>query len=370
MVIMGGWNVQMAAGPIRAALVGMLFWTHAAAADDVRVATFHTGLSARGPGLMLRDILKAGPEVQVVARMIAEIAPDILVLQDVDYDAGFAGLGALADAIDAAGGPDYPHRFALRPNSGTDSGLDLDGDGLLRGPRDGLGYGRFSGDGGMAILSLFPIDAENVRDLSATLWDDVPGAVPPDPPFPTAEAQGVRRLSSVAHWIVPVDVEGTEMTLLTWSATPPVFDGKEDLNGRRNRDETAIWTALMDGKLGDAPPPPLVVTGLANLDPLDGEGRRDALDALLSDPRLQDPQPRSEGAARAADADHRGDPALDTADFDGPGNLRLSYLLPSSDIRVQRSGVFWPPPGPEADRIGDAELWPRHRVVWADLVLP
>jgi hypothetical protein len=58
----------------------------------------------------------------------------------------------------------YPHRFAAPPNVGQPTGVDLDGDGRTWRARDAHGYGLFSGDGGMAILSRFPIGA--VRDFS------------------------------------------------------------------------------------------------------------------------------------------------------------------------------------------------------------
>ena len=346
-----------------------------AAAETVRVATFNTGLSARGPGLMLADIAAgASPRAEVAARMIAAIDPDIVVLQDIDYDAGLAGLGAFAEMV-AEAGSDYPHRFALRPNTGMATGLDMDGDGRTGGPRDAQGYGRFAGAAGMAILSRHPIDREGVVDLSSMLWRDLPGAIPPGTeaePFPSPEAREAQRLSTTAHWIVPVEIGGTVLTLLTWHATPPVFDGPEDLNGRRNHDEAALWSRLLDGALDvPAPAPPFVILGDANLDLADGDGRPEALAALIADPRLTDPQPISAGARQAANPGHRGDPAADTARYDDPpGNLRVDYLLPSSDIDIKASGVFWPKDdSPAARALGPIEDWPRHSIVWADLAL-
>ncbi len=340
-----------------------------AASDTLRLATFNTGLSARGPGLLLRDTLEGkSPPIAAVVAMIAEAAPDVLVLQDIDYDLGGATLAALADRI-ARSGPDYAYRFALRPNSGMATPFDLDGDGRRGGPRDRQGYGDFAGAGGMAVLSRYPIDTDAVVDLSDLLWRDLPGAIPPALPESVA---GIQRLSSVAHWIVPVRLAGGALTLLTWHATPPVFDGVEDRNGRRNRDETALWLRLLDGEL-DVPAHAkrFVVIGVGNVDPVDGEGIRDSLGALLADPRLQDPAPRSEGAAAAADPGHEGDAALDTADYgDPPGNLRVSYILPSADLKVTGSGVLWPAAGSAAAaRLGRSEDWPQHRLVWIDLEL-
>lgn len=295
----------------------------------------------------------------------------------------------MADLV-AQTGPDYPARFALRPNSGMATGLDLDGDGRTGGPRDAQGYGRFAGQGGLAILSRWPVDRDGVRDLSTLPWRDLPGAAPPrrpdGTPYPGPDAWARQRLSSVAHWDVPLRLPGgRSLRLLVFHATPPVFDGPEDRNGRRNRDEAALWLRYLEGALDlPAPEGPLILAGDANLDPRDGEGRRDALTALLAHPRLTDPQPSSAGGRPAARRDgganltHRGDPALDTVDWpdgdkdgNGPGNLRVDYLLPSRDLTVRDAGVFWPAPDS-----ADAALLAfqgvqasRHRLVWVDVEL-
>jgi hypothetical protein len=89
--------------------------------------------------------------------------------------------------------------------------------------------------------------------------------------------------------------------------------------------------------------------------------------ALLSDPRLQDPAPRSDGARLAPGPVGAGDPALDTADWpeDGPGNLRTSYILPTTGLQVTGTGVVWPlPDDPLAPAV---EAAGPHRLVWVDL---
>ncbi|MFN7599368.1 MAG: endonuclease/exonuclease/phosphatase family protein, partial [Cereibacter sp.] len=144
-------------------------WAGPCLAETLRVATFHAELSRDGPGLLLRDILRSDPQVEAAARVIAFADPDVLVLLGIDYDHGLVALGAFADRVAAAGSV-YPHRFALRPNTGYATGLDMDGDGRLGGPRDAQGYGRFAGQGGMAVLSRLSIDPAGVRDLSGLLW--------------------------------------------------------------------------------------------------------------------------------------------------------------------------------------------------------
>jgi hypothetical protein len=77
------------------------------------------------------------------------------------------------------------------------------------------------------------------------------------------------------------------------------------------------------------------------------------------------------GARQAADLNQMGDPALDTADWsdDGPGNLRVSYILPSRDLNVTGVGVFWPAQNdPLAALLGsDGFAAGPHRLVWVDI---
>jgi len=324
---------------------------------------------------LLRDLVRGDDPVLTAAiGVIVTVKPDILVLTDIDYDAGGAALGALRDAL-AAGGADFPYWLQLRPNSGIQTGLDMNGDGWLGDASDGLGFGKFAGDGGMAILSRYPIDREAVVDLSGVLWADLPGASLPLTPerAPILSEVALARLpvSSNGHWIVPVEVEGLgRINILAYDATTPVFDGIEDMNGLRNGDETRLWQLVLDGWAGPAPVD-FVIAGNANLDPEDGEGHGDTIRGLLADPRLQDPRPTSDGAMQAADTSHRGDPALDTADWpdDGPGNLRVSYVLPAATLTVTAAGVFWPAAAdPNSALLGDDGLAAGpHHLVWVDL---
>ena len=321
-------------------------------------------MSRDGPGLLLRDIVRGeDTQVDAVLQVIAEVSPDILVLQGFDYDLKNTALTAFNDALTGYGTP-YPHLFSARPNTGLQTGLDMDGNGRTAEPRDAQGYGRFSGQGGMAILSRHPILTEEVRDFSSLLWRDLPDALLPvtteGSPFPSVEAQEIQRLSTTAHWVVPIQPEGAEpLYLLTFHASPPVFDGPEDRNGKRNHDEIIFWKHFMDGHFGASPTARFVVIGDANNDPTGGEGLKPAILGLLNDPRLQDPAQRSAGSAAIS-----GDP-FDTVDWDDPvpGNLRVDYVLPSADWRVTGAGVHWPD-GEAGEIAGTAS---RHRLVWVDL---
>lgn len=321
------------------------------------------------------------PQVEAAARVIAAANPDIVLLTGFDHDLRLAALDAFIARI-AAQGTFYTTRFALSPNTGVPTDFDLDRDGHLRGAGDAQGFGFFRGNGGMAILSRLPIDASATRDFSAMLWRDLPGSRI-DPSL-TPDETAILRLSTAGHWDIPVTLhDGRILHLLAYHASPPVFGPPGDRNARRNHDETAFWTSLLNHDLPyDPPANPFVILGDPNLDPVDGQGRPDAITALLADPRITDPRPVGPGGRSAAsqggpNAAQHGDPAQDTADWPevdaktgaiGPGNLRVDFVLPSADLRVTSSGVWWPEPGTAEATL--AETASRHRLVWVDVELP
>jgi endonuclease/exonuclease/phosphatase family metal-dependent hydrolase len=359
----------------RAGLI-LLFLANAAAAERVRVATFNVSLGKKGPGLLLRDISEGrDANVGVVAEIIARVAPDVLLITDFDQDLGGVTLAAFAEVV-AGKGVTYPYRFAPMSNTGRSSGLDLDGDGRLGGPDDALGYGAFPGAGGMAVLARLPLEVEAAQDYSDFLWTQLPGATLPK--TMEAEVRAGHKLSSRGHWVVPVRLPGGGVLhLLAAHPTPPVFD-RTGRNRARNRDEIRFWSLFLDDALPFGVSGPFVLLGDLNADPNDGEGGRTAVQALLDHPRIIDPEPRSAGAAAAslrqkgANEGQRGDPALDTVDWDStrkPGNLRVDYVLPSSDLTVVGAGVFWPAPGEDGfDLVGrDGTTGSHHRLVWVDI---
>lgn len=332
------------------------------AAETLRVATWNVGLDRTGPGLLVQDIAGGDdPQIAAIVKVLVALDADVILLTSVDYDRQGVALGLLADQLKASG-LGYPHRFAFRPNTGMQTGFDVDGNGRIGDARDAQGFGLFSGQGGMAVLSRLPVDEAGARDFSGYLWRDLPGAMLPE--GMDLGLVEVQRLATTGFWDVPVLAEAGPLHLLAWHATPPVFDGPEDRNGRRNHDEAAFWSRFLKGSLPMEPlVGPFVLLGDGNLDPADGDGLREGIAGLLADPALQDPLPKgSHGRSEA------GDPALDTAIYDDLGGLRLDYVLPSVGVRVTGSGVLWPP---ESD-----PLWPdlaaasHHFPVWVDIELP
>ncbi|ASP19896.1 endonuclease [Antarctobacter heliothermus] len=279
---------------------------------------------------MLADFDKVVPDLSP----IMSTEPDVLVLTDIDYDAGLVTLSKLRDVLQEAG-LDYPHQLSVRPNTGMPTDLDIDGDGRRGGPRDAQGFGWFSGQGGMAVLSRFPVDL--LADHSKVLWKDTHDSTiaKDDPAF------AIQRLSSSTFWAVRVAAPDGDLTLLTLGATPPVFDGPDDRNGRRNRDEVLFWAHVLNGDHGPIPEGPVAVIGNLNLDPERGNGLHEAARTLLTHPRLQDPMP-----------------GVQTVAWDSTGPMRVSYVLPDRSVTVGENGVT--PPSPDLGR---------HGLVWVDLAL-
>ena len=364
------------------------------AAPTLRVATYNGSLyDERDGGLVVR--LQAGDEAaRKIAAVIQHQRPDLLLLNEFDYDAA----GRAADlfqqrylGVSQSGQApiEYAYRFIAPVNTGVPSGMDLDRNGKLGGGNDAWGFGMHPGQYGLLVLSRYPIDVDAVRTFQHFHWKDLPGARSPiDPKSGQAwyppEVWSKLRLSSKSHWDVPVRTPIGRLHFLVHHPTPPVFDGAEDRNGVRNRDEIRVWAVYLAprpapwlcddaGRCGGLPADArFVIAGDHNADPLDGDSTGNPMAALLEHPRvLRYPAPRSEGAVTSATAAgganlaQRGDPAEDTGEF-GPkvGNLRLDYVLPSRGLSVLRSGVFWPPPGePGSDWIDATD----HHLVWLDL---
>lgn len=310
----------------------MIALTPPLSAETLRIAYWNTDLNRAGPGILLRDLVAGtSADLSLARATIAALEADLLVLSGFDYDAGGLALAELNAALPVP----YPHWAALRPNTGIASGFDLDGNGRSDEPRDAIGFGRFPGEGGMAVLSRLPIDEGAGADHSEVLWRDLPGA--DLPPLPEG-ADEVLRLSTTGHHDTAVVLaDGRRLHLLSWHATPPAFDGPERQNTRRNHDETAFWLHLMNSPQA-APQAPFVLIGQANVDPEKGNGNPAALRALLADARLQDVLPG------------------DTADYGGAlGSLRVSYILPSAGIGIAGAGHA---PMPEGAR---------HHPVWVEI---
>ncbi|CAN5269340.1 endonuclease/exonuclease/phosphatase family protein [soil metagenome] len=371
--------------------------------EPVRFATFNASLNRFSAGDLRADLAtRTNAQASAVAEIIQRTAPDVLLINEFDYDPTALDLfrtNYLEESQNGADPINYPYAFIAESNTGEPSGFDLNNDDAVGGPDDAFGFGFFPGQFGMAVLSNYPIDTDAIRTFQEFLWADMPGALlPVDPetgePWFSEEELEVVRLSSKSHWDVPIDIGGSTVHFLVSHPTPPVFDGSEDRNGRRNFDEIRFWADYVTPGAGgyiydDAgafgglrPGSKFVIAGDQNSDPLDGDSIPGSIQQLLDNPRVNTTfTPSSEGAVEAdelqagANLDHFSDPAFDTADFNdaAPGNLRADYVLPSRQLRIVDGAVFWPVTDDDLFRLtGSFPFVPSsdHRLVWLDVMVP
>lgn len=372
-------------------------WQQTSGADvdnPVRIATYNVSMYRNAAGQLVKELV-GGKDTKThqVAEIIQTVRPDILLLNEFDFDRDRAAIRSFQSKYlgvphGSAAAIEYPFLFVRAVNTGVPSGIDFDNNGKPDDWNDSFGFGRHPGQYGMVVLSKFPIKESECRTFQKMLWTSMPGAhLPKDPEtgesFYSSEALKVFRLSSKSHWDVVIDVRGQSLHFLTSHPTPPVFDGPEDRNGKRNHDEIRLFADYVSpdrsqyivddaGKQGGlAAGSRFVIAGDLNADPHDGGSFQQAIRQLTQHPLVRSkPVPTSEGsvefAGNGANAQHRGNPANDTADFDDrrTGNLRADYVLPSKTLKVVDAGVFWPKQGTEHyGLIGASD----HRLVWVDV---
>ena len=366
-------------------------------AMPLRFATLNTSLYDEQHGGLIARLDEGDDDARKIAAIIQRQRPDVLLLNEFDYDAdGLAATLFQARYLGVGQSGEqpvvYPYRYFAEVNTGVPSGLDMDQDGRVGGEgrfhgNDAWGYGLHPGQYGMLVLSKYPIAAEAVRSFRRLRWSAMPGARQPRHPdgraFYPADVWSQLRLSSKSHWDVPIDTPLGRVHFLVAHPTPPVFDGPERRNAARNHDEVRLWAEYLSagdkpwlcddaGRCGGLAADALfVIAGDYNADPADGGSLPGTIQQLLEHPRvLRHAAPRSDGAAvdaavHAANASHKSNPAQDTAAFGARnGNYRVDYVLPSVGLPVQASGVFWPKPGePGAPWLEATD----HRMVWVDI---
>lgn len=391
--------------------------------NTVRFSTFNASLNRNVQGQLRTDLSStyaASPtparlQAANVAEIVQRVRPDVLLVNEFDFDPEALALfqsNYLSQSHNGSASITYPYRFIAPSNTGQPSGQDLDNNGTSGGPGDALGFGFFPGQFGMAVYSRYPIDLAKVRTFQNFKWKDMPGALLPDDASTPAPADwyspvelALLPLSSKSHWDLPIRIGRKTVHFLVSHPTPPVFDGAEDRNGRRNHDEIRFWADYVrpgragyvyddGGHRGGLEPGALfVIAGDQNSDPLDGDSVPGSAQQLLESPRVNaGDTPESSGAVEAAalqlgaNTSQRGDPRFDTADFGdtAPGNLRVDYVLPSKALRIHGSGVFWPDVKDPLSRLtgsyddalrlafpgGNGFPSSDHRLVWVDVRVP
>lgn len=366
-------------------------------ATQLRIATFNVSLFRDKSGQLIEDLVGGkNDQAHQLAHIVQTVRPDVVLLNEFDFDANHKAIDAftkeyLAVGHDGAEPITFAHFYTNEVNTGVPSGVDFDNDDRKDGWNDCYGFGKHPGQYGMVVLSKFPIDATSTRTLRKLLWKDMKDAnLPIDPkssePFYSEEATNVFRISSKSHWDVVIDVADTQLHFLVSHPTPPVFDGAEDRNGKRNHDEIRLWADYIandpsgyivddTGTSGGLPSGShFVIAGDLNADPNDGASFSHAIRQLTEHKLVESSiVPTSGGSAEqnqnGVNSEHTGDPAHDTADFDDrrTGNLRADYVLPSKTMKLLDAGVFWPATGEAgADLVKATD----HRMVWIDVELP
>ncbi|MCP4544952.1 MAG: endonuclease/exonuclease/phosphatase family protein [bacterium] len=352
----------------------------------------------------ITDVDEAGAgrngQLLAAAAIIREIAPEILIINEIDhdYDAVARGEDLALNArrfndlyLNRGANPlDYPYVYAAPCNTGFLTGKDLDNDGIVATARnlgerehggDAYGYGVYPGQYSMAILSRYPLDVGDARTWRMFRWIDLPDNLITPDRF-TDDELSIYRLSSKSHWDVPVQIGDRRLHLLVSHPTPTGYDGPEDQNGRRNYDEIRMWVHYLDNDsvlVDDAGVrggldggESFVIMGDLNADPHGDvlETGQRAIEQLLKHERVV-PTGRFLTSAGALQGREPGAPdhfERHTVGWEG-GGLRIDYILPSVDLTPIGGGVYWPAESSDPAGAARAELASDHHLTWLDIKL-
>ncbi|SQH75791.1 conserved protein of unknown function, low identity with Succinyl-CoA synthetase subunit alpha [Shewanella benthica] len=313
-----------------------------------------------------------------------------------------------------------PIQFAYFENFSTNTGLlsefDLDRNGTVALPGDAWGFGFYHGQYAFGLLSQYPIDTDNIRTFQTFKWKDMPGETNPtitncdDEKYSipqgmkcgdewyTAEAWAEKPLSSKNHVDAPILIptaDGEKVVhLLLSHPTPPVFDTLTQNNKLLNRAEIQFWSdyvsnadyiyddAGVKGGLGlDAS---FIVMGDLNADPENGDGFLDSIQNLMHHERVNVLAtdgvyaPNSLGSTECyalGTCKENTYPDRVTSTF----GLRVDHAIPSNDLNIIDSGVFWPASFEDGymlmndERVGKwgngKDISSDHRLVWIEAEL-
>ncbi len=368
--------------------------------SNIRIAAFNVSMEALNytenktdqqasvTGKELHQALQSDhQQIKNIAEIIQRIDPDILLLNEFDYtDDQGKNLQLFVNnylAVSQGGQTpiEYKYYFQAPVNTGVIAKNDLNGDGQITLPNDTYGFGYYPGHYGMALLSKFPIDNKQIRTFQNFKWKNMPGALIPKVPetntnYYSEQAWDDFRLSSKSHWDIPLIIKDKIVHVLASHPTPPVFDGPEDRNGKRNHDEIRFWLDYISennqyiyddnnqygGLANDAA---FVIMGDQNASATEGNAINTAISQLLSHRNIADPLPQSLGAQQ-----HTPDNKMakyHTASW----RMRADYVIPSKNgLKIKDSGVFWPSKNqPEYRLIKSRKDSSDHRLVWLDIQL-
>jgi len=355
----------------------------------VRFATFNVSLYGERAGEVEQRLKRGGDQQATrLAKIIQTVRPDVLLINEIDYDQDGTLLDLFVDQYLAVSHQnteriEYRYRYSVPTNTGLSSDQDINGDAKISLPNDAWGFGMYEGQYAMAVLSRYEIDSDSIRTFQKFCWSDMPAAMKPVDPetgenYYAEDVWNSLRLSSKNHVDVPIRIGEQTIHLLASHPTPPVFDGREDRNGCRNHDEIRFWSDYVDeikpdyhvddaGKRGGlSSDQSFVIAGDLNSDPIQGDSRQSGITWLLELPTLTDPKPKQVSVGNDGEFKVTVPPARATAAFGKNGGMRVDYVLPSRSLRVVESGVFWPKATSETSNWLSAS---DHRLVWVDVLV-
>lgn len=343
-------------------------------------------------------VADAHPQVDSAATIIGRFAPDIVNINEIQFDivntpsTGLPGAPAttkpgtfdqgaqnarrLADRIEAKTGVAYPETIHFFGNSGMrwKGANPANSDSFVL-----RGWGEWPGRFNTAILSKHAILKDEARVIVDFHWQDLPdnmlaqmkkdtGLDLPDG-FPLFE----KSLN-----LVPVDVKGTKVWLVLLHPTAPVYD---PINKYRNHDELHALSLFLQGKLPGVDPLPdgskFVVIGDFNADPDgDGDGVPGAIAQVIDLPILS-PKPFPRGAGNHGKVPEENtycggcgeDDAGPPADISQSLQLHLDYILPSANTGGVTGGAIFFPERSATDDFGLACRASDHMFTYVDVKL-
>jgi endonuclease/exonuclease/phosphatase family metal-dependent hydrolase len=370
-------------------------------AQKIRVATFNVSMEAdnyisadadpKGDELFVALADPEHPQIKNIAEIIQRVRPDIILLNEFDYSPNLNTAvypfikNYLSKSQQGAKAISYPYFYLAPVNTGVNSGVDLNNDGKKSGREgDAFGYGKYPGQYGMVLLSRYPIVSSEVRTFQRFLWKDMPSGLlttiknESGQQWYSEEAQSIFRLSSKSHWDVPVKVNDEVIHILASHPTPPVFDGPEDRNGKRNHDEIRFWSDYISGgseaayiyddqnQKGGLTGDRFVIVGDLNSSQNEGDSIKSGITRLMSHSKvIGGLTPKSVGAVEN-DPENRFSSSHTAA-----WKMQVDYVLVGNNgLDSKDSGVFWPTRRSPLYRLVESrKASSDHRLVWVDLLI-
>ena len=353
--------------------------------NTVRFATFNASLNRarRGPAASPTCRRPTTPRPATVAEIIQRVRPDVLLINEFDFDADGTALRLFQQQLPVRRRTTAPRRSATRyrfiapSNTGIPSGFDLNNYGTsIGGPGRRLRLRRLPGPVRHGRLLAATRSTPTTSGPSSTSSGRTcrarccPTTRPPrrrptgTPPrsWPSSRcrprATGTCRSRSAAR------------PSTSWSATPPrrCSTVPRTATARRNHDEIRLWADYVtpgaerlhlrrrrQARRARARGAAFVIAGRPELRPARRRQHPRLDPAAAGQPAGQHhrhPDQRR-GRSEQAEAAGRGRTSPTESDprvrhrrlrrqLPGPGNLRADYVLPSSDLRIRNSGIFWP----------------------------